>query len=173
MRLFVGIKLDDSALNKVKNICNNLSKNGFRGNFTNYFNIHLTLLFLGEVDEAKKNEVICLLNKINFSNFNLKFNKITNLKDMIVLEVEKDDALMKLQKEIEESLGKVVKIQARKYYPHITLIREWNKANFKNEFRYEVCFTSKVNCFYLFSSERINGKIIYRSLYEKGNSEDE
>ena len=163
MRTFLGIDLNSESLKKVNNLMLNLSKNGFRGNFTRKENIHLTLLFLGELDDDKINLVKNKMNEIDFSDFVIKINKVKKMKDMLILEVDKTDELMLLQKKIENKIKSLnIKVESREYYPHITLIREVNQGLNK-----ELNINSNVNNFYLFSSSRINGSITYTKIYER------
>lgn len=166
MRCFIGIDFNCEALKKVNNISFSLAKSGVKGNFTSKNNIHLTLLFLGELDTSDIEKVKKIIDSISFDSFFIKVNKLTKLKDIIVLEVEKSSELLKLQKEIALKIKnncpnlKKANVDGE-YYPHITLVRE-NKDNiFK-----EVNIISEVRNIYLFSSNVIDKKLTYLKEYE-------
>lgn len=163
MRTFLGIDLNSEALKKVNNLMMGLSKSGFKGNYTRKENIHLTLLFLGELNERQIDLVKSKMSEIDFSSFEIKINKLKKMKDMLILEVEKSQELLALQKEIESKIKELnIKVESREYYPHITLIREVNGIIEK-----DLKITSDVDNFYLFSSSRINGILTYTKIYER------
>ena len=140
----------------------NLSKSGVKGNFTKKDNLHLTLLFLGELNKEEINQVEKIMDSIEFSDFTIEIKKLTSLKDMLVLEVE-SEKLMLLQKEIALKVSKTkINFDNKKYYPHITLVRKSNMMLEK-----ELNINSNVNSFYLYSSQRIDGNLVYKKEYER------
>ena len=91
MRAFLGIDFDSVSFKKINNLMLNLSKSGVKGNFTKKDNLHLTLLFLGELNKEEINQVENIMDSIEFSDFTIEIKKLTSLKDMLVLEVESVD----------------------------------------------------------------------------------
>ena len=70
---------------------------------------------------------------------------------------------MLLQKEISSKVSKTkIKFDDKKYYPHITLVR---KSSMKLE--KELNINGNVNCFYLYSSQRVDGNLVYKKEYER------
>ena len=57
MRLFIAINFDDSFKTGLLNIINTLKRNGIKGNFTLSDNLHLTLVFLGEIEHSSPSKV--------------------------------------------------------------------------------------------------------------------
>lgn len=164
MRAFLGIDFDNDSFKKINNLMLNLSKSGVKGNFTKKDNLHLTLLFLGELNKDEVSIVEEIMNNVNFNSFEIEIKSLTTLKDMLVLEVYSEE-LMLLQKDIVEKMSKTkINFDNKKYYPHITLVR---KSNLKLE--KELNFKSLVNSFYLYSSQRIDGNLIYKKEYERGS----
>ena len=167
MRCFIGISLESTALSRVVKLQEGLAKNGYKGNFTGKTNIHITLSFLGEQNERDVNKIIEIMDGIDFKEFIVKINKMTNLKDMIILEISKDKELMELQKTLTNKLKENgFKVDEKEYYPHITLIRENNiKTNI------DLDINSKVDRIILFESRRnnSNGKsyLEYRRIFER------
>lgn len=164
MRCFIGLNFNSNALNKINNLSISLKKNGIKGNYATKENIHLTLLFLGEVSLEKAEKIKKSLGKIEFSSFDITVNEITKLKDIIILKVEKSDELISLQKEVVKMVKKVLPNikEENEFYPHITLVRE-NKDNIYKK----ISVIDKVESIILFSSERINGKLQYIEKYKK------
>lgn len=162
MRAFLGIDFDSESFKKINNLMLNLSKSGVKGNFTKKDNLHLTLLFLGELNKEEINQVENIMDSIDFDDFTVEIKKLTSLKDMLVLEVE-SEKLMLLQKEISSKVSKTkIKFDDKKYYPHITLVR---KSSMKLE--KELNINGNVNCFYLYSSQRVDGNLVYKKEYER------
>lgn len=164
MRCFIGLNFNSNALNKINNLSISLKKSGIKGNYTTKENVHLTLLFLGEVSLEKTEKIKESLGKIEFSSFDITVNEITKLKDIIVLKVEKSKELISLQKEVVKKVKSILPNikEENEFYPHITLVRE-NKDNIYKK----ISVIDKVESIILFSSERINGKLQYIEKYKK------
>src|SRR5690554_1980798 len=132
MRLFIGIKLSEAAINRIKKLQKTIN---VEGRFTNPNNLHLTLVFLGEVNEKKRNVVEKILEAIDFPNFKIESDRIQMLRDIIVLRIKDNETLNNLQSDLVDKLiDQGFKIEKRKYRPHITLVRKSNRIiNFKFE----------------------------------------
>ena len=100
MRVFIGISLETLALNRVIKLQEGLAKTGLRGNFTAKSNIHVTLEFLGEENSERIEKIKEIIDKVDFSEFTLKITKLKSLKEMVILEVEKDPSLCALQENL-------------------------------------------------------------------------
>lgn len=163
MRVFIGISLETLALNRVMKLQEGLAKTGLRGNFTAKSNIHVTLEFLGEENGDRIEKIKEIIDKVDFSEFTLKITKLKSLKEMVILEVEKDPSLCALQGGLRNELrNNHIRVDDRPYYPHITLVREA-----KIDFIKDLSIESKVNKITLFSSDRINNRLVYTPIYER------
>ena len=141
----------------------NFNKNKFIGNYTDINNIHITLNYLGEIRDDQVDIVKNIIEERKNRTFEITIKRIKTLKDMIILEIALTDELLVLQKDLEEELmDKGFKLEKRRYYPHITLIRETNLVIDK-----PIEINNKVDAIELFSSERKFGKIIYIEKYKK------
>lgn len=162
MRLFIGIKLD-KITNKINAITKYLYQEGLRGNYTLESNYHVTLAFIGEcTNDICLDSLIDKLNSINISH--LEINKIKKMKDMLVLELVKDEELLNAEKQVKDELSKQgFNYDKKTFNPHITLVREivCNENKLKEITNKKInvsCNDLKVN---LFESKRINGKLVY------------
>lgn len=161
MRVFIGIKPDKPALMNLQKTIKTLQEQGVRGNYTDINNIHLTLVFVGEIGDDKTIKIV--MEETVQEGFFLKISKIKRFKDMLILKIEKTEELQKLQEGlVRELFEKGFNIEKRDFYPHITLVREANK---NLEWDLDIC--SEVRSYELFSSERINGKIKYTVIHKK------
>lgn len=94
-------------------------------------NAHITLCFLGYLNDKEINEVKNILNKVvpTFNSFTAKLSNILffpNIKKarIISLGIESGGELEKLQEEIQEKLLKLsFNLEGRKFKPHLTLTR--------------------------------------------------
>lgn len=167
MRCFIGINFNEEAMRKMNVLAYSLAKNGIKGNFVRSNNVHLTLLFLGDLDDYDLEKVEQIMDTISFDSFSVRLTKLTKLRDIIVLEAEKTKELLALQKEIsckiKEECPNLIKANVnQEYYPHVTLARENNDEIFK-----DVDIVSDVDSIYLFSSEMYNGGVLYKKQYER------
>ncbi len=139
MRLFISISTEEHSeyFNKLKK---EIESTRINANFTNAF--HLTLKFLGEVDEANTERIMELLHNINSKKFSLTLSKLgmfpnENYIRVLWHGIERNDKLLHLQNEIDTVLLPLFK-KDEKFHPHVTLARVKNirnKYGFLEEYR--------------------------------------
>ena len=133
MRTFIAIEIPKEIKNEVVNIQNSLPE--FKGKKTEYENLHLTLKFLGEVDEEKIKEVKKKLRGIKIKQFEAEINSIGMFSDRIIwVGIKSCD---ELQKEIDENLSDLFEMEKR-FMGHLTIARVKeikNKKSFKSELK--------------------------------------
>lgn len=125
MRLFIAFEILEtfnSALASMqKNIC---AKATLPKTF------HLTLKFLGEVEEKNILNIVAELQKIKFTSFDAQFSDIGAFPDtaharVVWLGLEPKDIIIQIQKQIEaatKGIGNAAKVE-KDFVPHITLAR--------------------------------------------------
>jgi 2'-5' RNA ligase len=91
-------------------------------------NYHLTLRFIGDVDDAIAHEVLSLLGRVRRPALNLRFDAVSSFGGRrpraVVALVAQTPALMELQAEHERLMQRVgLEPEGRKYSPHVTLAR--------------------------------------------------
>ena len=156
MRAFIGIKPLD-CLNDLVAVQNNLKT---QAHCTKPENIHLTLVFLGEIDDSQVEKVKIVFEKTVFKSFSLEINEITNFKDMIIAKTKKSFQLDWLYKKLKDLLiNQGFIFENRPCLSHITLARETNCP-----FQKDVSYSFMVNTVTLFSSERDNNGLKYRPI---------
>jgi len=161
MRVFIGIKPDKKALLFIQKIMKAVQLQGITGNYTEINNVHLTLLFLGEV--ADYAPIKSVMDAINHQKFSICVKKVLRFKDMIILEIEQTKELIELQEKLLFALAKQgYKVEKRSFYPHITLIRE-----VKEDIEINTNICSEVKSYELYASQRRSGKINYSVVYKK------
>ncbi|NLD27059.1 MAG: RNA 2',3'-cyclic phosphodiesterase [Acholeplasmataceae bacterium] len=157
MRTFLGVKVHSNALLKIQEELKQLDPGA---NHTLPGNIHLTLVFLGELSPSQVQQVTQILKSLSFQAFEIEINKIKKLHDMIIAEVKPKAELMALQEQLLDSLLRLnLQLENRRYYPHITLARKSNLEIIK-----PVQIVYQAQEVTLFASERINQVLTYTPL---------
>ena len=125
MRLFVALSLPEDVQQRLSGLANGLP--GAR--WVKPENLHLTLRFLGEVDNLAAADVDDALAKIRSPGFDLSLNGIGHFGEgrklrALWVGVDAIDELMRLQEKIEQALIRLgLPPEPRKFKPHITLAR--------------------------------------------------
>lgn len=122
MRCFITLDLPANFVEEAVNVQNTLVKaNLFKGKITEKENIHLTLKFLGEVDNI--DEIISRLDQISLNSFDIKLGKVGVFSKEFVRIIW--IALLganELQSKIDEVLSDMFKKEER-FMGHITIAR--------------------------------------------------
>lgn len=134
MRLFIAVNINQRSKNLIEKRVKNLkSEINYELKWIKKENWHLTLKFIGEADSDDKNNIIQVLNKLNFKkavNNYVQFSGIAafpNLDELSVLYLplrKGRDILEGLHDSLEKELAKFgFERDRRKYIPHLTLAR--------------------------------------------------
>lgn len=179
-RCFVSIDLPRRVINEIVKIQKQIwRKNLFVGRVTEPENLHLTLKFLGEIDENKINEVKKLLNGIKFESFESKLGsgrqvqaelgKIGIFSKKIVRIVWVDlKGVFGLQKQIDSCLSSLFEPENR-FMSHVTIARVKHVHNKKEFVKYLESVSPEkikfsINEFYLMESELNREGPVYRDI---------
>ncbi len=171
MRLFIGIKTGCERY--FLELLNQLKIAG-HGCFSDIENLHITLRFLGEMQQNKIKMVCDVLSVIQNRVFELECNGIGIFdgKDIVFAKLGGDlQDLFLLYEKIENALEKIcIPKEKRPFRPHITLARYFQstrseKADFESLMMRKCRFT--VKDIILFESRRIQNKLSYIPLYKK------
>ncbi|MBN7772364.1 RNA 2',3'-cyclic phosphodiesterase [Clostridium aminobutyricum] len=170
MRLFIAINFEKSVIDEIIAIQNQLRNQAVKGNFTREENLHLTLVFLGAIEEKKIDLIERAMNEITIPSFDLIFNKMGHFSrdagDIWWIGAEENQFLFDMQKKLSAYLSKLgFSIERRGFKPHLTLgreviLREKPLISLSK-------ISSRVSKIYLMKSERINGKLTYTAIYTK------
>jgi 2'-5' RNA ligase len=91
-------------------------------------NYHVTLRFVGDVDDVVAHEVASMLGRVRRTTFELRFDSLSSFGGRrpraLVATLAQTQALMDLQAEHERLMQRVgLEAEGRKYTPHVTLAR--------------------------------------------------
>lgn len=132
MRLFIAIELPEGIKQAIAGLQDRLKAGGARANWTRPGGIHLTLKFLGEVEEAKVPAIVRALDDAARGTGPLRIEVTgagafphTRAPRVLWLGVAGDTGkLAALQARIEDAMaGLGFEREARKFSPHLTLAR--------------------------------------------------
>ena len=142
MRIFTGVKLDDAAKESIIKELKPFKKAGTPIRWTADGNIHLTLKFIGEADEAMTARVGAALAaaKIAVAPFPMRFSGFGKFPAGDELHifwagVEENQDLRALFSAIEQALLPLgIERETRPFHPHLTLGRNRALYNFRSFF---------------------------------------
>lgn len=130
MRLFIALDLSREWKDNIKSIQDEIKNHSKKYRLTNVENLHLTLHFLGEVEEETKDLLIEELRTLSYpENLKLSIENLGYFKrrgsKLLWLGCKNTKELQKLYRNLKlilMSLG--IEVENRKYTPHITIARE-------------------------------------------------
>lgn len=178
MRVFIAIELDKDVKRLLNDMQQQLNKYAEKANNTSVNNFHLTLRFIGEVEEkeiSKIKEAIdvtaskmspFLLSLENLGHFSRKH------KDILWIGVTGERSkLTGLKGELEENLVQAgFSKEKNEYIPHITLARQVRLNKPFGTIQEEVRLPKArigVRSISLMESTRMDGELVYRPIYVK------
>ena len=172
VRCFIALDLSRQAMNAIKDIQKIIKKQTlFDGKFTETENLHLTLKFLGEIEEDKIEEIKKRLEKVKFDEFEAKIGEVGvfSKKFIKIIWIHLIGA-EKLQKQVDDALKDLFEPENR-FMGHITIARVKRVGDKKALLDYleniktkDIRF--KVNKFFLKKSELFPEGPVYEDLGE-------
>jgi RNA 2',3'-cyclic 3'-phosphodiesterase len=121
LRLFVGIDLPPDLKLRLSTLCVGLPS----ARWVDAGNYHVTLRFIGEVDEGLASDIDLALARIKAPSFAVSLAGIGSFSGReLFVGVEKNEALLHLRDKVESALVRLgLEPEGRKYAPHVTLAR--------------------------------------------------
>jgi len=169
MRTFIALDLPLDVRREIKKIQTKLPE--FSGKLTEIENLHLTLKFLGEIDDEKINEIEKRLEKIKIKKIDAEIDSIGVFSESFIKIVWLHIAgCEKLQEEVDNKLEDLFPKENR-FMSHITIARVKNIKN-KKEFLEKIKkikiekIKFSINSFKLKKSILTGEKPVYEDLLE-------
>lgn len=173
MRLFIAINFDEETRNNIIAVQQRLRVFG-KGNFSQPENLHLTLAFLGEIDQTQVHAVQHAMDRTTVRPMSLTFDYVGRFKrdggDIWWIGLSENRTLLSLQKELSVHLADAgFHLEDRRFSPHITLAREVRLATQPEPSTLlGLAFSTRASTISLMRSERISGRLVYTQQYCRG-----
>lgn len=172
MRLFIAILFDEITIQNIKAVQERFKKLGC-GNFTVEDNLHLTLVFLGDISQDKISKIQRIIDEVSEKSFHLAFDHVGRFQreggDIWWIGMQQNMELEQTQYRLSSKLKLADFIlENRSFTPHITLVRKFissEELDLKHLMGQMV--TTRVTAICLMQSQRIDGRLIYTQLYKK------
>lgn len=124
MRLFIGLPIPDHLTHALAHHARTLAF--ANASWTAAENMHLTLVFLGEVEEDRLPALRYELDELHWTPFQIQLTRLGSFSRAGVLFVEVEPTQRLLQLQVQVAAGMVrcgFALEERAYHPHITLAR--------------------------------------------------
>ncbi|MBQ3048796.1 MAG: RNA 2',3'-cyclic phosphodiesterase [Oscillospiraceae bacterium] len=170
MRLFVAINLSDEIKDALCAVEKELQAQGARGNFSKRENLHLTLAFLGEVEQSRVKAVREAMAAAEFAPFTVEVASAGRFKrdegDILWIGLGASRELTALQVSLVRELkARGFSPDDKPFNPHLTIGRKITGAGRIPESANGL--SQRVESIELMLSERINGKLTYTPIYSR------
>jgi 2'-5' RNA ligase len=121
LRLFVGIGLPPGLKLRLSTLCVGVPQ----ARWVDPGNFHVTLRFIGEVDEGLASDIDAALLRLSSPRFSLALSGVGQFGTrMLWVGVEKSDRLLQLQGKVESALQRIgIAPDTRRFTPHVSLAR--------------------------------------------------
>jgi len=173
MRLFISINLEEEIVEKFCKKVEELRENTIRGRFPHPENMHITVVFIGETENAEA--VIEAMDKLKARPFEIKFRSIGKFKrhgsETYYVGMRRNAMLKSINYQLSEALREAgFEVEKREYTPHLTLGRnvvlkpDFDFEEFSKEV-VEMKLRMKVDRISLMKSERGEGKQHYTEIH--------
>lgn len=132
MRLFIAIELSDELKKSITGTLHDLKKQGVKGSYVPMQNLHMTLAFIGETNDAAA--VKAALQNVHFKSFKLALSDPGCFGDLLYIGVKGNQALSAAAKSVRDVLDAAgIGYDKKKFEPHITIVRSlsgnWKKVS--------------------------------------------
>ncbi len=169
MRLFIGIDLSQSMKSYLFTVSKSIERHT-QGRVTALNNYHLTLAFLGELDDQMVDELKSLMNQIQYNAFEMTLSDMDYFQKgerfIYYMGIHPNPSLKTLYQKVLDVIAPLGINSHGKFFPHITLIRQGKSFPIhaltlpKTD---EVIQVQKVT---LFLSHTINDELTYTPIHE-------
>ena len=129
MRVFIALEIPDRTKDNLARSARQFDSLATKGNFTVKDNYHITLHFIGNVDESKliylqsamDNIKDCVAPTLSVSQF-----AVLRASNVVCAKFNKEQNLVRLHEALGDSLEKLgFTVERRAYRPHVTMIRNY------------------------------------------------
>ncbi len=172
MRLFYAVNFDDAVKQQLVNIQGVFRSQTERGNFTLCDNLHLTLVFIGEVAPERSGPLLQIAEAFQVTPFDLRLEGVGRFRrdggDILWVGLAENKSLTAIYNELSaQIINAGFAVEKRKFTPHLTLAREarlksdFDLSDYSRRVKPIVTSVTKVS---LMKSDRLNGRLTYSEI---------
>ncbi len=175
MRVFIAINFPTPVRRVLVKHQQTIRDAAQSGNFTHEENLHLTLVFLGEVPVGDLVRINVIVEAVACRGFSLAFDEIGRFdrkgKDIWWVGIRRNKSLLDLQAALDEAFRRAgYRLDSRPFTAHITLAREVRMSDPGD--RRRLCtaiapIETGVTRVSVMESTRVDGRLTYREVYGK------
>lgn len=176
-RLFIGVHFDNEINNYFKSAQLRIEKYCERANYTSYDNFHLTLKFIGVMEESSILTIIDVIENLKATPVSVLFDHIGFFykkgRYVIYMGTKPEVMLTELALKLNEELVKKGVVEYRledfSYTPHITLCRNARILVHPIDLSkgIEIKYYARISNITLFESVNIDGKLMYKPIFSR------
>lgn len=123
MRLFIALPVTAETRQALEEAQTVLRRQGVRGRYTPPENLHMTLVFLGNVEDPAP--VIEAMRRVRVPRTAVRFDRLSLFGDVLVALFRQDDALEQYARSLRATLNETgIGYDRKAFRPHITLCRK-------------------------------------------------
>jgi 2'-5' RNA ligase len=175
VRLFIAINFNESIKNDLCKVIEELKSATQKGSFTNKNNLHLTVVFIGEVSISEIGLIKKAMDAITCKPFTITLRDIGHFKrrggDIYWVGVEENKNLKEIYSQLfDELIRSGFSIDKRGFKPHLTIGRRVVLKDGFDENQFSTTIPPMemvVGSIELMKSERVGGRLIYTPIYQK------
>jgi len=175
IRLFIAINFNEEIKDAVYDVLKSFKAYCEKGSFTYRENLHLTVVFIGEIPFYRVDAIKAVMDRIIGEPFTITMKGVGCFRrsggDIYWIGIEKSPDLVGIYTQLYEGLTKMgFDIEKREYKPHLTLARRVIVKNSFDITQFSKSFSPiimAVDNIALMKSERIDGKLVYTQIYRK------
>ncbi len=127
VRVFVCVELSEKAREELRRVIGEIKKTDLiKGKYVEVENLHLTLKFLGEVDEKQIERITKALDSVKLKSFKVKLGRLGYFSPKFIKVIWINlvgEGLRGLQEEVERVLTGLFLKEKREWKSHVTLAR--------------------------------------------------
>lgn len=170
MRLFIAIPFPQDTKASLLAVQSRLRQVARSGNFSHPENLHLTLVFLGEVPDGRAPAITAAMEGVPARPFTLQFAGAGRFGDTWWAGIAESEPLNRLQHALAAALRAAgFAIESRSFQPHLTLARQvvLSPGVDSSAIGRFAPFHAEVRAIHLMKSERIQGRLTYTAIHER------